>query len=213
MLTVKLYGDLGARYGRVFRLDVASPAEAIHALCSQLRGLRQYFIAHGTQKFLVRGHQDYDETDLSYPQSTGTLKVVPIVQGTGAWGKIIAGAALAVVGFFIPVVGAAVTSMGLALAMGGISQLLAPRQQGKATPEKAHNQPMNLTVEGSSTLSPLDLGMPRSKGIVIGFWTVTALFCLQIGFTAYAQMVLPQVAEEFTHLGFPDYFRVELTWA
>ncbi|MDB4964355.1 MAG: DoxX family protein [Myxococcales bacterium] len=29
--------------------------------------------------------------------------------------------------------------------------------------------------------------MPRSKGMVIGFWIATALFCLQIGFTAYAQ--------------------------
>jgi hypothetical protein len=55
--------------------------------------------------------------------------------------------------------------------------------------------------------------MPRSKGIVIGFWVGTALFCLQIGFTAYAQLRLPQVAEAFTHLGFPDYFRVQLAWA
>ncbi len=38
-------------------------------------------------------------------------------------------------------------------------------------------------------------------------------FCLQIGFTAYAQLTLPQVAEAFRHLGFPDYFRVELSWA
>ena len=53
-------------------------------------------------------------------------------------------------------------------------------------------------------LAPTDLTMPR-KGIVIGFWIVTALFCLQIGFTAYAQLRLPQVAEMFTHLGFPDY--------
>ena len=30
--------------------------------------------------------------------------------------------------------------------------------------------------------------MNRSKGMVIGFWIVTALFCLQIGFTAYAQL-------------------------
>jgi hypothetical protein len=42
---------------------------------------------------------------------------------------------------------------------------------------------------------------------------VTALLCLQLGFTAYAQLTLPQVAEAFTHLGFPDYFRVELAWA
>jgi hypothetical protein len=58
-----------------------------------------------------------------------------------------------------------------------------------------------------------DLRMARSKGIAIGFWIVTAVFCLQIGFTAYAQLRLPQVAEMFTHLGFPDYFRVELSWA
>ena len=55
--------------------------------------------------------------------------------------------------------------------------------------------------------------MPRSKGTVIAFWIATALFCLQIGFTAYAQLRLPQVAEMFTHLGFPAYFRVELSWA
>ena len=72
---------------------------------------------------------------------------------------------------------------------------------------------MNVTIEASGALSPMDLSLPRSKGIVIGFWAVTALFCLQIGFTAYAQLRLPQVAEMFTHLGFPDYFRVELAWA
>lgn len=48
---------------------------------------------------------------------------------------------------------------------------------------------------------------------VIGFWIVTALFCLQMSFTAYAQLRLPEVAEAFTHLGFPDYFRVELSLA
>ncbi len=47
----------------------------------------------------------------------------------------------------------------------------------------------------------------------IVYWTVTALFCLQMGFTVYAQLQLPQVAAMFTHLGFPDYFRVELSWA
>jgi DoxX-like family len=52
---------------------------------------------------------------------------------------------------------------------------------------------------------------PKAETIV--FWIVTALFCLQIGFTAFAQMRLPQVAEMFSHLGFPAYFRVELSWA
>ena len=52
-----------------------------------------------------------------------------------------------------------------------------------------------------------------SKARTIVYWIVTALFCLQIGFTAYAQLRLPQVAEAFNHLGFPAYFRVELSWA
>src|SRR5262245_39688680 len=52
-----------------------------------------------------------------------------------------------------------------------------------------------------------------SKARSIIYWIVTVLFCLQIGFTAYAQLSLPQVAEMFTHLGFPAYFRVELAWA
>jgi len=72
---------------------------------------------------------------------------------------------------------------------------------------------MNATMQSTGTLSTLDLTIPRAKTLAIGFWTVTALFCLQIGFTAYAQLSLPQVAEAFAKLGFPGYFRVELAWA
>jgi hypothetical protein len=52
-----------------------------------------------------------------------------------------------------------------------------------------------------------------SKLNTAGFWFATALFCLQMGFTTYAELCLPQVAEEFTRLGFPGYFRVELSCA
>jgi hypothetical protein len=52
---------------------------------------------------------------------------------------------------------------------------------------------------------------PKVKTIV--YWIVTAVFCLQMSFTAYAGLRLPQVLAAFTHLGFPSYFRVELSWA
>lgn len=58
-----------------------------------------------------------------------------------------------------------------------------------------------------------DHSTSRSRGLATGFWIVTALFCLQMTFTGYAQLRLPQVADAFTHLGFPSYFRVELSWA
>ncbi len=55
--------------------------------------------------------------------------------------------------------------------------------------------------------------MKARKGWIAGFWITTTLFALQMGFTAYAQLRLPQVAAAFVHLGFPAYFRVELSWA
>jgi hypothetical protein len=62
-----------------------------------------------------------------------------------------------------------------------------------------------------TAISPLSL--PRARGIAIAYWIVTALLCLQVGFTAYAQLSLPQVAEAFARMGFPGYFRVELAIA
>jgi hypothetical protein len=65
---------------------------------------------------------------------------------------------------------------------------------------------MEMTLQ-----KPAVVAAPRATTIL--YWLVTLVFCLQIGFTAYAQLRLPQVAEMFTHLGFPAYFRVELSWA
>ncbi|HUB80760.1 MAG TPA: DoxX family protein [Bryobacteraceae bacterium] len=53
---------------------------------------------------------------------------------------------------------------------------------------------------------------PKATAIV--YWTVTALFCLEMGFTAYYMLFRPpEGAEAITRLGFPPYFRVELAWA
>jgi hypothetical protein len=58
-------------------------------------------------------------------------------------------------------------------------------------------------------------GRTSPKAITIAYWIVTGLFCLEMSFTAYYElMVLPQAAEAFTRLGFPaGFFRIELSWA
>ena len=58
-------------------------------------------------------------------------------------------------------------------------------------------------------------GKTDAKAITIAYWIITVLFCLEMSFTAYYELlVLPQAAEAFTRLGFPaGYFRVELSWA
>jgi hypothetical protein len=84
--------------------------------------------------------------------------------------------------------------------------------------ESTLRKPALVAAAHSKRTGPLvavvrDLTKTTTKAKTIIYWIVTALFCLQISFTAYAQLRLPEVAEAFNHLGFPAYFRVELSWA
>lgn len=57
--------------------------------------------------------------------------------------------------------------------------------------------------------------MKAGKGVVLCFWIFTALFCVEMSFTAYYELLrLPEAAQAFTRLGFAsNAFRVELSWA
>lgn len=48
------------------------------------------------------------------------------------------------------------------------------------------------------------------KGIKITYWVATAILAFMTLYTAYAYFTAPEVAQGFQHLGFPDYFRIEL---
>jgi len=66
-----------------------------------------------------------------------------------------------------------------------------------------------------STLRPLVVGKTSPKAITVAFWIFTALFCLEMSFTAYYELaILPQAAQAFARLGFiSNAFRIELSWA
>ncbi len=72
---------------------------------------------------------------------------------------------------------------------------------------------MESTLQKAALVAGKTETRTTPKATTIVYWMVTALFCVQMSFTAYAQLRLPQVAEAFTHLGFPAYFRVELSCA
>ena len=56
--------------------------------------------------------------------------------------------------------------------------------------------------------------MNSRKALLLGFWIVTSLFCLEMFFTACWELLQPQAAQAFTRLGFPAAsFRAELSLA
>ena len=70
---------------------------------------------------------------------------------------------------------------------------------------------MESTIQNPALVT----GRTSPKGIAVAHWIITGLFCLEMAFTAYYElMVLPQAAEAFSRLGFPaGFFRIELSWA
>ncbi|WP_429503008.1 tail assembly protein [Paraburkholderia youngii] len=152
----------------------------------QLAGLREYFRDNATRSFLVRGvhacgdEMDYGEDDIAYPQSSGVLKVVPLVEGAGSFGKILGGIFIAAIGFaFAPMLGGlstAVIGFGASMALSGLAELLAPRPKATAQKENPDNEP-SLAFDGAvNTMGqggPVPLGYGRllvgSQVISVGF--------------------------------------------
>jgi hypothetical protein len=48
------------------------------------------------------------------------------------------------------------------------------------------------------------------KTIKITYWTATAIVALMMGYSAYAYLTDPMMKLGFAHLGYPQYFRIEL---
>ena len=51
------------------------------------------------------------------------------------------------------------------------------------------------------------------KALKITYWSTTAVFSLMMAFSAFAYVTQPEIKQGFVHLGFPDYFRIELAVA
>lgn len=130
---IKLYGRLAKFIGkRVLEADVSSAAEAVRFLLANWPELERHM---ADQHYRVSlGDYDLGEDELHDPAGKQPIKIVPVVAGAGAVGRIIAGAALIVASIFIPgtalIFGTAlkglVFGIGTSLAIGGVAQLLTP---------------------------------------------------------------------------------------
>lgn len=190
MMTVLLYGELRRLFGRRFVLAVRSPAEAIRALSVQLKGFQHYFFEHGADAFKVIGHHrsnvidkgiEYGEENLNHPQSSGTLKIVPVLQGASAAGRIVAGAVLAVVGLVAIAYGQAwgtyLIQAGAGLALGGVAELIArrfaPSPHAQERPENKPSYAFNGAINTMGQGGPVAVGYGRlmigSQVISVGF--------------------------------------------
>ncbi|EGT4464949.1 tail assembly protein [Cronobacter malonaticus] len=168
--TVRLYGALGARFGRVHRLVVASPAEACRALSVILPGFEQYMqTAHlrGLRFAVFRGKKNIGQDELKHNSGEEDIRIAPVIAGSKRGGVLqtILGAVLVVGALALgpvgigAIAGSTAMSIGLmggSMMIGGVVQMLSPQPGGLAsrqdpdnTPSYAFGGPVNTTAMGN----------------------------------------------------------------
>lgn len=163
--TIRLYGKMGTRFGREFRLAVSSPAEAVQALCTQLDGFEHYLMNAKDQGFgfaVFLGRRNLAEDELGHPPGDEDIRIAPVVFGSknSGWLNVLVGAVLVVVGVLVgvyvdPGLGAAIVGAGISMIVGGVVQLLFPPPKMKGphegpqnTPSYAFAGPVNTQAQG-----------------------------------------------------------------
>ncbi|RLK45939.1 tail assembly protein [Cupriavidus plantarum] len=163
--TIRLYGKLGARFGRVHRLAVDSAAEAARALCVLLPGFRHELSSseeRGVRYAVFVGKDNLTEKRLHEPPGGNDIRIAPILQGSKRAGvfQIIAGAILVVVGavlsYFSFGAGAPLMKLGAAMIVGGVVQMLSPQPRGLSAKDSPNNGasynfngPVNTSAQGN----------------------------------------------------------------
>ncbi|EOY8403959.1 tail assembly protein [Enterobacter asburiae] len=182
MRTIRLYGILGSTFGREFKLSVASPKEAVRALCVIVPGFERFLNTskqRGLTYAVFSGKRNLNDDELSMDQSSADIRIAPVILGSKRGGvfQTILGVALVAVGavasyFGGGAVGVPLMQFGAAMALGGVVQMLSPQTTGLASKQSADNKASyafggvtNTTAQGNPV--PLLYGRRRIGGAII----------------------------------------------
>ncbi|HHH7941683.1 TPA: tail assembly protein [Escherichia coli] len=154
LTTIRLYGVLGARFGRVHRLAVQTSAEAVKALCINLDGLESYLLnakKNGMTFAVFRGRRNIGADDFKNLAGSTDIRIAPVMEGAKKAGlfQTILGAVMVVAGIVVTgmtfvsagVIGAGMVSAGIGMMAGGIYQMLSPQPKGLQGRDDPDNKP------------------------------------------------------------------------
>ncbi|WKE11873.1 tail assembly protein [Enterobacter asburiae] len=156
LTTIRLYGALGARFGRVHKLAVQTSAEAVKALCINFDGLEDYLMnakKDGMTFAVFRGKRNIGVQDFQELAGDSDIRIAPVMEGAKKAGmfQTILGAVMVVAGVIIGVAtnwtgvgltfGAGLIMSGASMMAGGIYQMLSPQPKGLQGRDDPDNKP------------------------------------------------------------------------
>lgn len=191
LTTIKLYGHLGRRFGKIHRMVAKNPAQAVRILSANYPDFRAHLLENSLPGYHIRMDDQAiseDELHVSRTQPK-VIKFIPIVAGSKSpWATVIIGAALialtistggaggGLMGAWLTGMGAsagtaalivsAVSSIGVSMVIGGVSQLLAGtgRMDGVAD-TGAENKP-SYSFDGAVNTTAQGYPVPVAYGMI-----------------------------------------------
>ena len=183
-----LYGEARKLFGKKYRLDVESPAEAIKALSMMVDRFREWLLKNKDEKFVVTVNGKSIEESMLTARGEGdiTIRVASIRarKGGGAFG-IIAGLALIAFTWWSPFTWVAASqsalyAVGAGLVLSGAAMMLSP--QLKPSDDKDDGKLKSHTFgiqqnSGQGDPVPVVYGEILAKPVVIssGISTITTI--------------------------------------
>jgi predicted phage tail protein len=179
---IKLYGKLAKFVGhRILEADVATAAEAVRFLVANWPELERHM---ADQHYRVSvGSYDLDLEELHDPAGQQEIKIVPVMVGAGAVGRIIVGVALVAFSLLLPGVGAVIggalmTKIGLlggALILTGVAQLLTPTPKIPTGPDTQNDPRKSYSFSGIQNTSRQGVPVPIVYGeTIVGSVVISA---------------------------------------
>ncbi|WP_283149723.1 tail assembly protein [Silvimonas soli] len=182
--TIRLYGALGAKFGRVHEFVVSNTAGAVRAMCAMLPGFERELMTardRGVVYAIFHGKRNVAVENLHDPLGADEIRIAPVLTGNKRGGilQVIVGAVLVIVGavltyFGFGAIGIPMMKMGAMLALGGVIQMLSPQPAGLGTSDRPDNKasynfngPVNTSAQGN----PVPLGYGR---MIIGSAVISA---------------------------------------
>lgn len=167
--TIRLYGVLGARFGRVHQLAVDNAAEAVRALSVIVPGFKAALIESGERgiKYAVfLGRQNISADQMRVPPGREDIRIAPVLQGAKRAGlfQAVLGVALIALAVWNPSfiglsakVALGVGMAGFSMALGGVVQMLSPQAKGLSAKDAPNNGasynfngPVNTSAQGNA---------------------------------------------------------------
>jgi predicted phage tail protein len=141
--TVRLYGKLGTKFGRTFRLAVNSPAEAVRALCVLLPGFETYLTKakdNGMAFSVFVGKRNIGEDQLHTTYGSDDIRIAPMILGSKKAGvfQFIIGLVVTCIGIYTR--NPSLTAQGAAMMIGGVIQMLSPMPKTRNPQDSPENQ-------------------------------------------------------------------------